>query len=107
MVSNVCKKVIGKPRASQEVQNSTIIRRSWTDGGTMKQKGIFFFKKKTTEWDAAKVERLDYLNKVDISYRAPHYQTSRYEHRIALKSVDPDVLAGPMAKKEDHKNQML
>ena len=40
---------------------------------------------------------------VDISYTAPHYQRYRYQKTITMKSGDPDLRAGPMAKPEDFK----
>ena len=40
---------------------------------------------------------------VDISYTAPNHQRSRYENTITMKSGDPDLQAGPMAKREDFK----
>ena len=38
-----------------------------------------------------------------MPYTAPHHQRSRYENTTTMKSGDPDLQAGPMAKREDFK----
>ena len=55
-------------------------------------------------WNEAYCRYLDRLYTFDISYAATHYyQRSRYENTITMKSVDPDLQAGFVAKREGFK----
>ena len=87
MESNFGKKIVGKPRTPSEVQRSTIMPRSWIDGRTMKHTEI---PKKQKNGTKPHCKYLAYLNTVHISYKAPSYQRSRYEHQNVSKSGDPD-----------------
>ena len=78
----------------QKVPRSIIIPQSWTDGRTMNIQKF----QTAVGWNEAYCRYLDYFCTVDISYIAPHHQRSRNDNTITMKSGDPDLQAGSMAK---------
>ena len=49
------------------------------------------------------VKYLDYFSTIDIKHEAFHRQRHRYESMFFMRSVDPNLQAGPFCAREQHK----
>ena len=99
MVNNLSRHIIGRPSTltkGQEHKYSSIFDR-W------RRDEVYRISQQATGCDETRCKYLDYLDKVDMSYNAAQHQRTRYLHQIVFKSGDPDLQAGPMAKREDSK----
>ena len=47
---------------------------------------------------------LDYLTKIDISHEAAYSQGRRHESTINVQSIDSNLQAGPMKKRDDRQS---
>ena len=96
METNFGKKTTGKPRTAKKHGYTSVLDR-WHNDETYRNSQV------AIGWTKTYCKYLDYLHMVGISYTALYHQRCRYENTITMKSGDPDLQAGPMAKREDFK----
>ena len=98
METNHGKKTTGKPWTAKKHGYTSVLDR-WLNDETNRNSQV------AIGWTETYCKYLDYLCTVDISYTAPNHRRSRDENTITMKSGDPDLQAGPMAKREDLRKQ--